>query len=170
MKKELIYLLLCVFWSNAIFAQNDLKKNMDVFLKTAVLEGLKKDKFPLKTSEYILANKESFFVPKCPICTPITSAFREFNAQKTKTKRTKLDKNWLKQINSTQTSEQHLAFRDLIERYVSMAYTQWQFTETEKEIMEGQLRAGRKKGMAGKSDEFGKFCPSCDGACKVKKE
>jgi hypothetical protein len=170
MTKKIYFIFLCSLVSFSSIAQDDFKTNMEAFLKKAISEGLQKDKFPLKISADILADKDKFFVPKCPICTPISSAFEAYNAQKIKVKRTKLDKTWLRQIQSSSREEQHLAFKDLIERYVSEAYIQGQFTEAEKEAMESKLRVGRKKGMTGKTDEFGKFCPSCDGACKIKKQ
>ncbi len=58
--------------------------SMSVFLKDAVLNGLKAEGFPLNHARWVIENPKVFFVVKCQICTPVRAAFEEYISSLTK--------------------------------------------------------------------------------------
>lgn len=140
---------------------------MSKFLEDAVFYGLQKDAAPLELVEKV--KKGQLFVPKCPICGPVERGFNK-HKQNLPEIVVKRDKNSVvaKMMNAEGKEKQQMAFRDLIAEYVDQYYTALKFNSEAKQKMQDELANGRKKGMSYKSDSFGKFCPSCDGACKIK--
>ena len=171
MKPIILSFLVCTFFFNtSVFSQN-MEIEMDDFLKDAITYGLEKDKFPKNLVKDILENSGEYFVGKCPICTPVERGFRNYkNNENTDAGKNKLEKSLLKQFKSQDKTARHEALKIIINKYVSQYYQVKNMNEEEMARMDGLLEEGRKTGMERKKDSFGNFCPSCDGACRIKKE
>jgi hypothetical protein len=141
--------------------------SVDEFMETAVLEGLKADGFPLDQAKWVMQNENKLFVGKCPICTPTEDAFREY-IQDYSVAKIETPNDILIGLSKDNTVDMQKAFSQLISRYVDMHFERLELHARDKSEMLKELEAARKVGMSRKSDSFGAFCPSCDGACKVK--
>lgn len=141
--------------------------SMNDFLRDAIFYGLQQDAAPKNLVDKALAG--NLFVTKCPICRPVQAGMRKHLTQlpEIMVKRSS-DSVVAKFINADTREEQQIALRNLISTYVENYYSVLKFTPEARKKMEYELQAGRKKGMGLKGDSFGKFCPSCDGACKIK--
>ncbi len=166
--KSIILCLFALCINKQAFCQSDKKIDRDDFVENAILEGLRNDKFPLQTAELILDNPVMFFVPKCPICTPVQNALREYVKVKTKSKKSKTPKTILDGFASNDKTTKQIALRDLVELYTEAAFQKLTISSAELEGLKNDLAAGRKQGMSNKNSSFGEFCPSCDGTCKKK--
>ena len=142
---------------------------MDQFLGDAVFYGLQKDAAPVSMVNKIL--KADLFVPKCPICRPVESGMSQ-HLENPPTIMVKRNANSVvaKMMAAETREQQQIALRNLISAYVGQYYEVLKFTPEAKAKMEKKLAAGRKRGMSGMTSNFGKFCPSCDGACNIKEK
>jgi hypothetical protein len=140
------------------------------FLGEAVLAGLEVDNFPKDQAKEIIRQRQNFFVTKCPICRPVETAFVTYIGQEPKATDPKTPKSILLGLMKDNKEDQQIAFSQLIDRYIEAYYKELGMSEADKERMQTLLEADRKKGMGLKSESFGEFCPSCDGACGIKKE
>lgn len=143
------------------------KMKAPVFLGEAVLAGLKADNFPSDQAKEILRQRKNFFVTKCPICRPVESAIAEYLETTSEQGESKTPKGILLGLLKDNKEDQQIAFSQLINRYIKAYYQELGMTKEEQLRMQGLLEADRKKGMGLKSESFGEFCPSCDGACKI---
>jgi hypothetical protein len=143
------------------------KTEMDDFLRMSVRFGLETDQFPVETAAAILENEHNF-VPKCPVCTPVQAAFRDYVQQGRRSAKTNMEESELAALTGADKDLRQTSFRDLIARYTSQFYQELDFTEGERAFIESELAAARKTGMGYKPESFGLFCPSCDGACQMK--
>jgi len=143
--------------------------SMDQFLADAVYYGLQSDAAPKEVVNKVVEG--NLFVSKCPICRPVERGFSR-HMDNLPTIKVKRDKNSVvaKMMNADSREEQQNALRDMIAEYIDNYYEALQFTDEAKAKMAEELEAGRKKGMSYKREDFGKFCPSCDGACNIKKK
>ncbi len=141
--------------------------SMVEFLKQAMLEGMKAEAFPLNHARWIVENQDVFFVGKCPICKPVESAIRSYlnvYEQKTST----IPNEIIDGLVKGSKEDKQKAFSQIVNRYVDRYFVESGMNEREITAMKNKLEEGRKSGMNVKSASFGPFCPSCDGACKVK--
>lgn len=143
------------------------KMRAATFLGEAVLVGLKADNFPVDQAKEILRQRKNFFVTKCPICRPVESAITEYLETAVEQGDIKTPNNILLGLQKDNKEDQQIAFSQLINRYIKAYYEELGMTKEEQKRMEKLLEADRKQGMGMKSQSFGKFCPSCDGACKI---
>jgi hypothetical protein len=65
--------------------------------------------------------------------------------------------------------EKQIVLSKIIHVYVEIHFKKLDMNPREKNSMISNLETARNLGMNLKSAEFGKFCPSCDGACGIKK-
>lgn len=167
----LIFILGCATTSKMAIPTPDPLPNGDIsmndFLRDAIYYGLQADAAPKEMVDKVLKGK--LFVTKCPICRPVEAGLEKHlkKLPEIKVKRGKEDV-VAKMMNADTRESQQTALRDLISEYIEQYYTLLKFTPEARAKMESELQNGRKKGMGLKSDSFGKFCPSCDGACKIK--
>ena len=169
MIKSIFLLCLFILAGKPVFCQTTHKINRSIFLKNAISEGLRKDRFPLPLAQKIADNSSIFFVTKCPICTPVHSAFISYTHIKTKLKKTKVPADIIERLASPEKTVQQIALRDLIERYVAKAYQKLNASKDSLEALKNDLEMDKKVGTARKKDSFGSFCPSCEGTCPPKK-
>lgn len=157
-----------------LLPNNDAEKtNVDIFMAQAIYNGLVNDKFPLSTAQYILSHPSQFFVGKCPICRPTETAFKQYvqllkNNVKLSEKKTVVEPALLKSIQSEDKNTYLTAFNQLILKYSDAQKQRLALSESQQKELEGNLIDARKRGMGAKSNSFGAFCPSCDGACGIK--
>jgi hypothetical protein len=142
--------------------------SMSVFLKDAVLNGLKAEGFPLNHARWVMENPKVFFVGKCQICTPVRAAFEEYISSYQEIKTTS-DQKLLDALVLGKVEEKQIALSKIINMYVENHFKKLDMNPREKNSMISNLETARNLGMNLKSAEFGKFCPSCDGACGIKK-
>ena len=142
--------------------------SMSVFLKDAVLNGLKAEGFPLNHARWVMENPKVFFVGKCQICTPVRAAFEEYISSYQEIKTTS-DQKLLDALVLGKVEEKQIALSKIINIYVENHFKKLDMNPREKNSMISNLETARNLGMNLKSAEFGKFCPSCDGACGIKK-
>ncbi len=142
--------------------------SMSDFLKDAVLNGLKAEGFPLNHARWIAENPKVFFVTKCQICSPVQAAFEAYikNYQETKSI---VSQEILDALVLGKVEEKQIALTKIVNGYVEKHYKELNMNPREKSIMISNLESARKSGMTIKAADFGKFCPSCDGACGIKK-
>lgn len=141
--------------------------SVDEFVQDALYNGLMRDQFPKDILTKLMS--ADVFVPKCPICRPTEGGMRDYlNEDGTPKATDKLPPALLANLQSDNKETQHQALRDLVARYSAWQREALQLDEAGKKELDGKLAAARKRGMDNKSQNFGKFCPSCDGACEIK--
>lgn len=150
------------------------KTDVDIFMRQAVYNGLINDRFPQSTALHILNNVGDFFVGKCPICLPTERGIKEYvtylksNPEEAKSK-TKASADLISSIEGSDKEARLMAFNELLQGYTSAHKERLKLTEAQLTELNGKLEEARKTGMSRKSESFGKFCPSCDAACDIKK-
>ncbi len=164
MKKNIILISLLI----APYIAHSQKPDMGKFLFMAVLNGLHNDGVDLELAKDIATEKHgSYFVGKCPVCGPVSSAFYAYYKGASSGWGKGLDEDTMKKLRSKKDKVRHMAFKMLVQKYVQARFANHKMTDAEKQAMRARLKNGRKRGMGVKSGSFGKFCPSCDGACKI---
>jgi hypothetical protein len=141
---------------------------MSEFLKEAILNGLKTEALPLNHARWVAENPKVFFVTKCQICTPVRAAFEEYIANY-QDRKTTADQKLLDALVLGKVEEKQIALSKILNTYVEQHLVKLNLNAREKTILMSKLEAARKNGMSIKPNEFGNFCPSCDGACGIKK-
>lgn len=165
----LVFLFSCTKNSLPLQYSNKDEKTITVgqFLSDAVYNGLINNKVPLKTAEKVLENASNLFVGKCPVCKPTERAFRDYIKQNPTVKQSGISANILDAFENSSKLAQQNALRDLMSIFIQQHYKSLKMSDEGKKRMHRLLMAGRKEGMGGKRESFGKFCPSCDGACGI---
>lgn len=141
---------------------------MHDFLKTAVLNGLRADAMPMNHARWILENPKVFFVKKCQICSAVQAAFEEY-IKTYQALATKIDQKQLDAIVLGKEEEKQIALSRIINTYTEKHIELLNLSPKEKSKLQSNLEDARKSGMKLKPESFGNFCPSCDGACGIKK-
>lgn len=141
--------------------------SVDDFMETAMLSGLQSDGFPKDKAEWILNNNNKLFVTKCPLCMPSERAIKQYVAAYA-AKECSTPTEILEGLSKDNKEDMQKAFSQLVARYVDRHFEKLQLNARDKAAMQKALEAARETGMGYKNDAFGTFCPSCDGACKVK--
>lgn len=141
---------------------------MHDFLKTAVLNGLRADAMPMNHARWILENPKVFFVKKCQICSAVQAAFEEY-IKTYQALATKIDQIQLDAIVLGKVEDKQIALSRIINSYTEKHIEFLNLSPKEKSKLQSNLEDARKSGMTLKPETFGTFCPSCDGACGIKK-
>lgn len=139
------------------------------FLFDAIYNGLKEDGFPINHAKWISENRTVFFVNKCPICSSVEAAFAKYISEAIVSE-TKISNDVLDKLAKGEKSEKQKTLSLLVNTYTEQHIEKLKLNERENSKLRSELEQARKTGMKFKRDDFGDFCPSCDGACcKVKK-
>ncbi len=141
--------------------------SMDEFLEQAIYNGMKEDGFPLNNAKMVAQNEYVFFVTKCPICRPVQRGIEKYiqNYQETEVK---ISNELLDPLAIGMVEEKQRAFSKIVNLYVDRYFESCGMNEREMTDLRSKLEKARKEGMSLKSESFGPFCPSCDGACRIK--
>jgi hypothetical protein len=140
------------------------------FLAAAVFEGLHEDGPDPKIFESILKNRDQHFVVKCPTCNPVAGAIEGYVAFCRICTFPYEGKGFPAEIKAglgnSARAVRLKAIEAMVDRYVTRHLEQVVMTDGEKASMKSWLIMGKKFGMSVKGEEFGDFCPSCEGATK----
>ncbi|HXX93531.1 MAG TPA: hypothetical protein VEN81_07850 [Planctomycetota bacterium] len=138
------------------------------FLFLAVFEGLWEDGADPGVIQAILQKRWDHFIPKCPICHPVSHAFglyaKSEDVELYPSRGKGLPKELQDGLRSPERKERLTAILKLVERYVSRRFAQTKMSDEERTNMRQWLWMGRKEGLSMKGGGFGDFCPSCSGA------
>jgi hypothetical protein len=140
------------------------------FLLMAVVEGLWEEGPDPALLKPLLDRPRDHFVPKCPICTPVAHAIRiyienpdvpVFGARGHDFPAALADG-----LRSPDRATRVKALEEIVARYVDRRLRG--LGAGEREEMRKYLGVGKQDGMALMEPDFGKACPSCSGATRVK--
>lgn len=152
------------------------------FLFHGVFEGLVEDGAQVELVEGILARKDEWFVPKCPICLSVHAAFRAYasygrdNGWKSPRKDglppwfgAGLPKETMDALLSKEVETRHKAFEALVSKYVKARFEKVKMSDDARDRMQESLKIGMKEGLtnlksSGDEKLFPVSCPSCEGA------
>lgn len=162
------------------------------FLFFAVLEGLYLDGVQQNVARRVLSETENdvgLFVPSCPICMPVRDAFsvyaqgpRLMSWLKGRTSPPRpedplgfgagLDGKEIEKFLDSERTVRAKALLGLVDRYCRDYEERLRLSPEERDRLKRLLAEGRKLGMLqlqGRpefKDDFGEYCPACDGATK----
>jgi hypothetical protein len=152
------------------------------FLFSAIYEGLIEDGAVESAVKPIVDRRDEWFVPKCPICDPVYSAFRAYlgfiRDHGWKSERTDglpdwfgsgLSKETVKDLADPEVKTRHAAFQALVDKYVKRRFASVVMSAERKDRMQESLKIGMKEGIVNlkqsdRADLFPSSCPSCEGA------
>jgi hypothetical protein len=143
------------------------------FVFTSVRAGLRDDGVPPALAVRLTENPD--FVPKCPLCAATLKALKEYGRLATAPAPKAgcgLDPRLAARLTSTEAGVRHAALRDLVAGYMDRGYAGANLTAAERGDLERRVKEMRmvpKDPAAGFGNGL-KFCPSCDGACRVRPE
>jgi hypothetical protein len=148
-------------------ATSETKLNAGEFVYRSVLDGLTDDGVsPALARE--LANSDDF-IPKCDLCGMTRKALIAHGELKTApiAKKGKgLPDDLLKRLQSEKGETRRAALRDLVQRYMDQGHAKLDVSADHQIALQKELEGMRKMGMAG-LQQGRKYCPSCDGACRL---
>jgi hypothetical protein len=139
------------------------------FVYQAVLAGLTEDGVDPGVAG-TLAERPDFFA-KCSLCNPTRRAFEEYakrkNADKPKEGKGLSDE-LAKKLKSNDNDARRGALRELIAGYMDRGYERNSVSAEQRKTLEKELLTMRSVPKINNTDPNGfKFCPSCDGACRI---
>ena len=138
------------------------------FVYQAVLTGLTEDGVDPGVAG-TLAERPDFFA-KCSLCNPTHRAFEEYAKHKKadKPKEGKgLSDELAKKLKSNDNDTRRSALRELIAGYIDRGYERNSASAEQRKVLEKELLAMRSVPKANGDPSGFKFCPSCDGACRI---
>ncbi len=137
------------------------------FVQSAVTNGLLEDGVaPALAAE--LATREDF-VPKCSLCGPTHNALVAHGKLKAvpAVKEGKgMPEELATRLKSDATATRQFALRELVQGYTEREYARRDLRAAQRAELQKELEEMRKRAMGGLK-EGQKFCPSCDGACRL---
>jgi hypothetical protein len=141
--------------------------NAGDFVYRAVYAGLVEDGVPPALAAD--QGKREDFIGKCDICEPTRRAFADYG--KLKDPQAPKDGKGLsaelaKRLKSDDDTTRRLALRELVHRYTERGFEKLDATKEQKVALQAELEKMRKL-AAGGLPRGQKFCPSCDGACRL---
>jgi hypothetical protein len=140
----------------------------DEFLLTSVRDGLAEDGVDPALAR-ALGRRDDDFVPKCTICGMTRKgllAYGDLKSAPAAEKGKGLPEELAKRLKSDVDATRGLALRELVQRYIERGYVRAEFTPQQRAAVQKELEQWRKDAMPGLR-EGQKFCPSCDGACRL---
>jgi hypothetical protein len=144
----------------------------EFFVLEAIQDGLRDDAVPPALAAALVA-KQGDFVPKCRLCELARQALTEYSketAPKAPAAVRGLPQDMTRRLKSADDAVRRDALRDLITRYMDRAYLAKTITPEYRAELEKRIQAmafvpkNPAEGLPGGL----KFCPSCDGACRVR--
>jgi hypothetical protein len=140
------------------------------FLYFALLEGLWEDGAPAEALKPLLAAPRDHFVPKCPVCTPVTQALADYANTTDIAVYGGRGKGFPPEIEIALRSgvrdERRRGLESLVARYVDRRFERVRMTSGERFLMKALIDEGRQDGMSMMEPGFGPACPSCSGATR----
>jgi hypothetical protein len=137
------------------------------FITHAITTGLTED--GVSTALMGDLGKRPDFLGKCNLCTPTHQAIIAYGKLPTQpvAKPGKgLPADLLKRLKSDNNETRRTALREMVHRYVDREYARRELTTEQKTAFQAKMQQWRKD-MSGALPKGQKFCPSCDGACRL---
>src|SRR5262249_21592363 len=137
------------------------------FVFRAVTTGLTEDGVPPALAAE-LAERDDF-VPKCGLCSPTRKALAQYGQLKAPPAAEDskgLPEELIKRLKSDKKETRQAALRQLVQRYIERHYARTELTAEQKTALQKEMEQMRKDAMGGLAPGQ-KFCPSCDGACRL---
>lgn len=150
-------------------------RNPSRFVFLAVLEGLYEDGVDPRAAAALLrpGPGPGHFVDKCPLCEPVRFAFEVYAAHPGPRmfdfREEPLPDALRDGLKSPERPRRLAALRDLVDRHVARRLDRSALTDAERQAFRAWALDARKQGMTMKRDDFGDYCPSCDGGNCLKK-
>jgi hypothetical protein len=139
----------------------------DEFIRDAITNGLLEDGVPTALAGDL--GKRDDFIGKCQLCQPAQFAFREHGKLKTVPAAKEgrgLSEELVKRLKSDNNETRRLALRELVHQYIDREYARRDLTTEQKTALQTALEE-KRKAQANGLPAGQKFCPSCDGACRL---
>lgn len=137
------------------------------FVRSAVAVGLIEDGMtPALAAE--LATRDDF-VMKCGLCEPTRNALRahgKLKAAPAAEVGKGLSVELMARLKSDTAATRRLALRDLVQVYTEREYARRDLTAAQRTELQKESEEMRERAMGGLKPGQ-KFCPSCDGACRL---
>jgi hypothetical protein len=140
---------------------------VDEFIVRAITAGLEEDGVPLGLASDL--GKRDDFLGKCALCKPSHKAIADYGGRKVQpvAKEGKgLPEELVMRLKSDKVEVRHPALRELIGRYMERAFADGDLSREQKTALQTELERMRKAQAAGLPTGQ-KFCPSCDGTCRL---
>jgi len=137
------------------------------FVFHSVLDGLTADGVPPALARELAKNDD--FVPKCDLCGMTRKALIAHGELRTApvAKEGKgFPEGLAKRLNWEKGETRRAALRDLVQRYMDQGHGKLDVSAEQKVALQKELEEMRKMAMGG-LQQGRKFCPSCDGACRL---
>jgi len=148
-------------------ATPETKLNAGQFVYRSVLHGLTDDGVSPALARQ-LANQDDF-IPKCDLCGLTRKALiahGELKSAPIAKEGKGMPEDLQKRLQSDKGETRRAALRDLVQRYMDQGHTKLDVSAEQVVALQKDLEAMRKMGMGG-LQEGRKYCPSCDGACRL---
>jgi hypothetical protein len=139
----------------------------DEFIRAAITNGLLEDGVPAVLAGDL--GKRDDFIGKCRLCQPAQFAFREHGKLKTVPAAKEgrgLSEEFAKRLKSDDNDTRRMALRELVHQYIDREYARRDLATEQKTALQTSLEEMRKAQADG-LPAGRKFCPSCDGACRL---
>ena len=140
------------------------------FLYFAVLEGLWEDGAPADALRPLLAAPREHFVPKCPLCTPVTQALQDYVNTTDIAVYGGRGRGFPPEIEralrGAAREERRRGLESLVARYVDRRFERVRMSSGERFVMKALIDEGKQDGMSMMEPGFGQACPSCTGATR----
>lgn len=139
---------------------------MNEFIVTSMIEGLRGDAFPRELAWQLVGHDEDF-VEKCRLCIAARDGIHRYANSAGESTGSKLDGEFLKQLQDKNPKIRQSALRDLIQDYIDRGYQRFHFSAEHRKAMQAKIDAERKVSMSVKPEALD-YCPSCDGlSCRA---
>jgi hypothetical protein len=147
------------------------------FIKKAITEGLEEDGVPITLASEL--GKRDDFLGKCTLCQPSRLAITEYSNRKCQpaAKENKgLPEELLNRLRSDKAEVRQPALRELVGRYMDRAFAKNALTADQSAALQKDLDQSAalqkdleqmRKNQVNSLPSDRKFCPSCDGACRI---
>jgi hypothetical protein len=139
----------------------------DEFIRKAITDGLTEDGVPLALIADL--GKRDDFLGKCRLCQPTHRALAAYGEQKVQpiAKEGKgLPDELVNRLKSDKATVRQPALRELVARYMVCSFAKTDLPTEQKTALQADLERMRKEGV-GSLPTSQKFCPSCDGVCRL---
>jgi hypothetical protein len=137
------------------------------FIKAAITTGLEEDGVPLSLASDL--GKRDDFLGKCKLCQPsqwAIASYADRRIQPVAKEGKGLPEDLAKRLRSDKAEVRQPALRELIGRYMDRAFAKSDLGTEQKTALQTELEQMRK-GQADALPRDRKFCPSCDGVCRI---
>jgi hypothetical protein len=137
------------------------------FITDAINTGLTED--GVSTALISDLGKRDDFLGKCRLCGPTHQAliaYGKLDKQPVAKPGKGLPEDLLKRLKSDNNETRRAAIREMVHRYIDRQYARQDLTAEQKTSLQAKMETMRKE-MSTSLPGGQKFCPSCDGACRL---